>query len=67
MRVNEVNVLKDIKFKDTAKAKLIAGIDKMADAVGSTLGASGRTVLIEGDYGAPHITKDGLQLQDQLY
>ena len=66
MRVNEVNVLKDIKFKDTAKAKLIAGIDKMADAVGSTLGASGRTVLIEGDFGAPHITKDGVTVAGSI-
>ena len=66
MRVNEVKVLKDIKFKDTAKAKLIAGIDKMADAVGSTLGASGRTVLIEGDFGNPHITKDGVTVAGSI-
>ena len=66
MRLNESAVVKDLKFKDTARAKLIAGIDKMAQSVGSTLGPSGRTVLIEGDYGAPHVTKDGVTVAQSI-
>ena len=60
MRLMDSSVVKDLKFKDTARAKLIDGIDKLANAVGSTLGPSGKCVLIEGDYGEPHITKDGV-------
>ena len=66
MRLNESSVIKDLKFKDTAREKLIAGIDKMAQSVGSTLGPSGRTVLIEGDYGAPHVTKDGVTVANSI-
>ena len=54
MRLMDSSVVKDLKFKDTARAKLIDGIDKLTNAVGSTLGPSGKCVLIEGDYGEPH-------------
>jgi len=42
-------LLKALHFNDTAKGKLTIGINKIADAVSSTLGASGRTVVIEDD------------------
>ena len=45
---------------------LIAGIDKLAAAVGSTLGASGRTVVIENDFGGVHITKDGVTVAESI-
>ena len=41
-------IVKELSFKNEAKDKLIAGIDKLAEAVGSTLGASGRTVVRDG-------------------
>ncbi len=66
MRINDSSIVKDLQFKDEARQKLLAGIDKMADAVGSTLGASGRTVLIEGDYGDPHVTKDGVTVAGSI-
>ena len=55
-------IVKDIYFEDTARTKLMSGIDKIADAVRSTLGARGRTVLIESEHhvGGLTITKDGV-------
>ena len=66
MRLNESAVVKDLKFQGQAKEKLVSGIDKLAHAVGSTLGPSGKCVLIEGDYGAPHITKDGVTVANSI-
>ncbi len=66
MRVNQSRVVKNLQFKDTARSKMIAGIDKLADAVGSTLGASGRTVVIEDDYGSPSVTKDGVTVASSI-
>ena len=66
MRLNESAVVKDLKFKSDARDKLVSGIDKLAEAVGSTLGPSGQCVLIEGDYGAPHITKDGVTVANSI-
>lgn len=60
------SVVKRISFKKEAKDKLIAGIDKLAEAVGSTLGASGRTVVLEDDYGNPHVTKDGVTVASYI-
>jgi chaperonin GroEL len=39
---------------------MLAGVDKLADAVQVTLGPKGRNVVIEKQYGSPHITKDGV-------
>jgi hypothetical protein len=39
---------------------MLAGVDKLADAVQTTLGPKGRNVVIEKSYGSPHITKDGV-------
>ncbi len=66
MRVNQSRVVKNLQFKDTAREKMIAGIDKLADAVGSTLGASGRTVVIEDDFGNPSVTKDGVTVASSI-
>lgn len=60
------SVVKKLSFKKEAKDKLIAGIDKLAEAVGSTLGASGRTVVLEDDYGNPHVTKDGVTVASYI-
>ena len=45
---------------------LIVGLNKLADAVGSTLGASGRTVVIEDDFGNAHVTKDGVTVAKSI-
>ena len=60
------SIVKELSFKEDAKSKLIAGIDKLAEAVGSTLGASGRTVVLEDDYGNPHVTKDGVTVANYV-
>jgi len=59
-------LIKKLHFKDTANNKLIEGIDKIANAVGSTLGASGRTVVVEDDFGNPHVTKDGVTVANSI-
>ena len=52
--------MKEIKFKDEARRGLLNGINKVADTVKATLGAKGRNVVIQSDYAAPHVTKDGV-------
>ena len=58
-------LVKEIHLSD-GRQGLIAGIDKLAAAVGSTLGASGRTVVIENDFGGAHITKDGVTVAESI-
>ena len=59
-------LVKKLHFEDEAKDKLTVGINKIADAVSSTLGASGRTVVIEDDFGNPHVTKDGVTVANSI-
>ncbi len=51
---------KEVKFGDEARAKMLQGVDILADAVAVTLGPKGRTVIIEQSWGSPKITKDGV-------
>jgi len=51
---------KDVRFGVDARARMLAGVDRLADAVQVTLGPKGRNVVIEQSYGAPKITKDGV-------
>ncbi|EFN56250.1 hypothetical protein CHLNCDRAFT_51922 [Chlorella variabilis] len=51
---------KELRFGDECRASLLAGVEKLADAVQVTLGPKGRNVVIEQAYGAPKITKDGV-------
>lgn len=51
---------KDIHYDREAREKLASGINKIADAVKTTLGAAGNTVILEDERGRPHITKDGV-------
>ena len=53
---------KQLKFGEDARASLVKGIEKISDAVSSTLGPKGRTVLLDKKYGAPTITKDGVSV-----
>ena len=57
---------KDVKFGDSARAKMIAGVNVLADAVKVTLGPKGRNVVIDKAYGSPHITKDGVSVAKEI-
>ncbi|HQX90677.1 MAG TPA: chaperonin GroEL, partial [Moraxellaceae bacterium] len=57
---------KDVKFGDTARARMIAGVNILADAVKVTLGPKGRNVVIDKSYGAPLITKDGVTVAKEI-
>ena len=51
---------KDVKFGDSARQKLISGVNVLADAVKVTLGPKGRNVILDKSFGAPTVTKDGV-------
>lgn len=57
---------KNISFGEEGRSELKKGIDILAKAVASTLGASGRTVIIEDQFGTPHITKDGVTVANSV-
>ena len=57
---------KNITFSNNGRSKLKEGIDILSEAVASTLGASGRTVIIEDQFGNPHITKDGVTVANSI-
>ena len=67
MEYNNPSVLiKDLSFGDDAKSKIKAGVDKLAKAVKSTLGASGKCVIYEDARGNPVITKDGVTVAQSV-
>ena len=57
---------KEIKFSTDARAKLLDGIDILADAVRVTLGPKGRNVLLDKSFGAPRMTKDGVTVAKEI-
>ena len=57
---------KIIEFGPEARKQLVNGIDKLADAVVSTLGPNGRNVVIANDYGYPQSTKDGVTVAKSI-
>ena len=59
-------LIKELNFGDEAKSKIIAGVDKLAKAVKSTLGASGKCVIYEDARGNPVITKDGVTVAESV-
>ena len=59
-------LIKELNFGDVAKSKIIAGVDKLAKAVKSTLGASGKCVIYEDARGNPVITKDGVTVAESV-
>ena len=63
---NPSEIVKDLNFGEDAKNKIINGVDKLAQAVKSTLGASGRCVIYEDARGKPVITKDGVTVADSV-
>ena len=59
-------LIKQLDFGQSAKQKVIAGVDKLAQAVKSTLGASGKCVIYEDARGKPVITKDGVTVAQSV-
>jgi chaperonin GroEL len=57
---------KDVKFKDLARNKIVAGVNILADAVKVTLGPKGRNVVLERSFGAPTVTKDGVSVAKEI-
>ncbi|CUI41618.1 chaperonin GroEL [Achromobacter xylosoxidans] len=57
---------KDVKFHDNARARVVKGVNILADAVKVTLGPKGRNVLLERSFGAPTITKDGVSVAKEI-
>jgi len=59
-------IVKDINFGDIANKRVVAGVKKLAKAVKSTLGASGKCVIYEDARGNPVITKDGVTVAESV-
>jgi len=57
---------KEVKFGTDARARMLRGVDILADAVKVTLGPKGRNVVIEKSFGAPRITKDGVSVAKEI-
>jgi chaperonin GroEL len=63
--MNEI-IVKHLNFGEDAKNKIFQGIDKLTKAVSSTLGASGKCVILEDGSGEPQITKDGVTVANSV-
>ena len=57
---------KEVRFSSDARAKMLRGVDILADAVKVTLGPKGRNVVIDKSFGAPRITKDGVTVAKEI-
>jgi chaperonin GroEL len=57
---------KDVKFGNSARAKMLDGVNLLADAVKVTLGPKGRNVVLDKSFGAPTVTKDGVSVAKEI-
>ncbi|AEI35625.1 MULTISPECIES: chaperonin GroEL [Francisella] len=57
---------KEVLFSDDARAKMLDGVNTLANAVKVTLGPKGRNVVLDKSYGAPAITKDGVSVAKEI-
>jgi chaperonin GroEL len=57
---------KDVRFGGDARARMLRGVDILADAVKVTLGPKGRNVVLDKSFGAPRITKDGVTVAKDI-
>jgi chaperonin GroEL len=57
---------KQLLYTDDARKKLLAGAEKLSKAVGSTLGPTGRNVIIDKSFGGPTVTKDGVTVSKEI-
>jgi len=59
-------VAKQLLFSDAARRKMMAGVDTLAHAVGTTLGPTGRNVILSKSFGGPTVTKDGVTVSKEI-
>jgi chaperonin GroEL len=57
---------KDVIFGDSARQRMLAGVNILADAVKTTLGPKGRNVILDKSFGAPTVTKDGVSVAKEI-
>lgn len=57
---------KQLLFEDHARARMLAGVDKLANAVAITMGPTGRNVIIDKSFGGPTVTKDGVTVAKEI-
>lgn len=57
---------KDIRFGTDSRMLILRGVEKIADAVETTLGPKGRNVIIDSSFGGPKITKDGVTVAQSI-
>ncbi|MDP6883650.1 MAG: chaperonin GroEL [Rhodospirillales bacterium] len=57
---------KEVRFETDARARMLRGVDTLADAVKVTLGPKGRNVVLDKSFGAPRITKDGVTVAKEI-
>jgi chaperonin GroEL len=57
---------KDVRFGDSARARMVAGVNVLANAVKVTLGPKGRNVVLDRSFGAPTVTKDGVSVAKEI-
>ena len=65
-RIPSALFAKRVSFKEDSRRALVAGINKVADAVRVTLGPKGRNVVLERNYGAPEIVNDGVTIAREI-
>jgi len=59
-------VAKQLMFDDQARARMLAGVEKLANAVAVTMGPTGRNVIIDKSFGGPTVTKDGVTVAKEI-
>ena len=64
--MQELKLVKNLTFGETARSQVLTGVEKLTNAVGSTLGASGKCVILEDKQGSPQITKDGVTVANAI-
>ena len=57
---------KEVKFGDSARQSMLAGVNILSDAVKVTLGPKGRNVILDKSFGAPTVTKDGVSVAKEI-
>ena len=64
--MQELKLVKNLTFGEYARGQVLTGVEKLTNAVGSTLGASGKCVIMEDENGNPQITKDGVTVANSI-
>tara|TARA_Y100000385_G_scaffold233471_1_gene246311 strand:+ start:224 stop:1774 length:1551 start_codon:yes stop_codon:yes gene_type:complete len=64
--MQELKLVKNLAFGDNARSQILTGVEKLTNAVSSTLGASGKCVILEDQNGSPQITKDGVTVANSI-